>query len=90
MFDIEHQERKVNNMKGMIPTGFTIRKVFFDRKGNEPYKICKQEHYTWDENDLVYYSDDIDGKYYMEIPKNGEKRLSLKLGKTARVLVVLD
>ena len=74
----------------MIPAGFTIRKVLFDRQGNEPYKICKQKHYTWDETDLLYYSDEIDDDYYMEIPKNGEKRLTLKLGKTARQMVILD
>ena len=78
-------------LETMIPAGFTIRKVLFDRQGNEPYKLCKHsEHYTWDETDLLYYSDEIDGDYYMEIPKNGEKRLTLKLGKTARALVILD
>ena len=78
-------------METMIPAGFTIRKVLFDRQGNEPYKLCKHsEHYTWDETDLLYYSDEIDGEYYMEIPKNGATWYTLKEGKTARALVILD
>ena len=77
-------------LETMIPAGFTTQKVLFDRRGNEGYKICKPMHYSWNEEDLLYYSDDIDGEYYIEIPKNGEKRLTLKLGKTARVLVILD
>lgn len=28
-------------METMIPAGFTIKKVLFDKQGNEPYKICK-------------------------------------------------
>ena len=39
-------------MGTMIPAGFTIRKVLFDKQGKEPYKICKRsDHYTWDEID---------------------------------------
>ena len=77
-------------LETMIPAGFTTQKVLFDRRGNEGYKICKPMHYSWNEDASLYYSDDIDGEYYIEIPKNGEKRLTLKLGKTARVLVILD
>ena len=78
-------------METMIPAGFTIKKVLFDRQGNEPYKICKHsEHYTWDETDLLYYSDEIDGEYYMEIPSNGATWYTLKEDKTARALVILD
>ena len=78
-------------LETMIPAGFTIRKVLFDKQCKEPYKICKHsEHYTWDETDLLYYSDEIDGEYYMEIPKNGVTWYTLKEGKTARALVILD
>ena len=55
-------------MGTMIPVGFTIRKVLFDKQGNEPYKICKHsEHYTWNETDLLYYSDETDDDMYMEM-----------------------
>ena len=77
-------------LETMIPAGFTIRKVLFDKQGCESYKVCKPMHYSWNEKDLLYYSDDIDGEYYMEIPENGKKRLTLKIGKTARTLVILD
>ena len=78
-------------LETMIPAGFTIRKVLFDRQGNKPYKLCNNsEHYTWNETDLLYYSDEIDGEYYMEIPENGTKTYTLKEGKTARQMVILD
>ena len=77
-------------METMIPAGFTIRKVLFDKQGKEPYKICKEKHYTWDETDLLYYYDETDDDTYMEIPSNGETWYTLKEGKTARVLVILD
>lgn len=74
----------------MIPSGFTIQKVRFTNNGSEPLKIGKEEHFFWDESDLVYYSDDIDGKCYMEIPKNGIKTLILKDYCHGRLLVKLD
>ncbi len=27
-------------------------------------------HYTWSDADCVYWNDDVDDKYYMEVPKN--------------------
>ena len=78
-------------MGTMIPAGFTIRKVLFDKQGKEPYKICKHsDHYTWDEIDLLYYWDDADDDMYEEIPKNGFRCSTRKEGKTARALVILD
>ena len=74
----------------MIPAGFTTKKVLFDRRGNEGYKICKSFHYTWNEEDLLYYRDDVDDEAYDEIPSNGFKIYTLKLGKRARVLIKLD
>lgn len=44
----------------MIPYGF-IRKF---SKSDEV--IIGQEHFTWCEDDCIYYSDDIDGKGYFE------------------------
>ena len=87
---------KSNNMiysdylETMIPAGFTTQKVLFDRQGDEGYKVCKPMHYSWNEEDLLYYSDDIDGKAYDEIPENGFKSYTLKLGKRARMIVKLD
>ncbi len=78
-------------LETMIPAGFTTRKVLFDKQGNETYKICKHsEHYSWNEEDLLYYSDDIDSEAYDEIPENGFKSYTLKLGKHARMMVKLD
>ena len=77
-------------LETMIPAGFTTQKVLFDRQGCEGYKVCKPMHYTWNEEDLLYYSDDIDGKAYDEIPKNGIKSYTLKLEKRARMMVKLD
>ena len=78
-------------MGTMIPAGFTIKKVLFDKQGKEPYKICKRsDHYTWDEIDLLYYWDESDDDMYMEIPKNGFRCSTLREDKTARALVILD
>ena len=74
----------------MIPKGFTIRKVIFTNDGREHLKIGKEEHFFWCEKDLVYYSDDIDGKYRMDIPLNGIKVLTDKKSCHARLLVKLD
>ena len=27
-------------------------------------------HYTWNDKDCVYWADDVDDRYYLEIPKN--------------------
>ena len=77
-------------MGTMIPAGFTTQKVLIDRRGDEGYKICKPMHYSWNEEDLLYYSDDVDDRAYDEIPTNGFKSYTLKLGKRARVMVKLD
>lgn len=45
-------------LEEFIPTGF-IRKY-----SASDYVIVGTEHFTWNEDDLVYYSDDVDGKLY--------------------------
>ena len=78
-------------LETMIPQGFTLTKVFIHREHWTPYKISKRsEHFTWNEEDLVYYSDIIDGKYYDEIPQNGIRAFSLLAGYDARYLVKID
>ena len=42
---------------GMIPKGFKRLK-----------KDGEYRHYTWNESDAVYWADDVDDRYYMEIP----------------------
>ena len=74
----------------MICKGFTTRKVIFNKQGSEPYKICNPFHWTWNEDDLLYYRDDVDDTSYCEIPKNGVKTYTLKKGCKARILVTLD
>ena len=41
-------------LEKMIPSGFTVDGT----------------HYTWDEDDLLYWSDETDEDYYMSIPNN--------------------
>lgn len=41
-----------------IPTGFVLKVSISD------YVIVGKEHFTWNEEDLVYYSDVVDGKMY--------------------------
>lgn len=74
----------------MIPQGFTTRAVLIRKDGSEPYKVCKSFHWTWHEDDAVYYRDDVDDSFRYEVPENGEKALSLKLGYKRRTLVTLD
>ena len=74
----------------MIPQGFTTRKVIISNDGTEPLILGKKEHFFWDEEDLVYYSDCIDGKYYMEIPHNAIKISVWTPYCHGRLLVKLD
>ena len=71
----------------MIPSGFTTAKVYFSNNG---ITKCKSSHWSWCEEDCVYYSDTVDGAYYNEIPINGIKTLSLRLGQRCRLLVKID
>ena len=71
----------------MIPKGFTTRKVLFSKDGSTPYKICNSFHWTWNEEDAVYYRDDVDDIYKYEMPINGEKCFNLVLGMRSRYLV---
>lgn len=45
-------------LEDFIPAGF-VRKY-----SASDYCYIGKEHYTWNEEDLVYYSDDEDGKMY--------------------------
>ena len=74
----------------MIPQGFTTIKVILTNDGSKPLILGKKEHFYWDEEDLVYYSDIIDGKYYMDIPHNAIKILVLTPNCHGRLLVKLD
>ena len=78
-----------NSLGCMIEKGFTISKVVFYNKGG--FKLLRyKEHFTWNDNDCVYYSDEIDGKYYFEIPKNGTKCYVLIPSAHGRLLVRVD
>lgn len=74
----------------MIPKGFTTRAVLIKNDGSEPYKVCQPVHWTWYEDDAVYYCDIVDDKFTFEVPDNGEKGLTLKLGYHRRTLVKID
>lgn len=71
----------------MVVAGFTRQRIYF---GNDGITKCKPIHYTWDDSDCVYYNDDTDNDFYMEVPKNGAKAYSLKLRHTSRILIRLD
>lgn len=42
-----------------------VVKGFYMKKRNGEYR-----HYTWSEADCVYWADDVDDKFYYEVPKN--------------------
>lgn len=50
----------------MVENGFSMVAVLF---GDNGYKVCKPIHYTWSDEDCVYYNDGVDDDFYMEIPK---------------------
>ena len=45
--------------------GEMIIKGFYMKKVDGEYR-----HYMWNDEDCVYYADDVDDRYYFEIPKN--------------------
>lgn len=70
--------------------GFTTYRVVISRQGKVKYKLTRKKHYLWNNDDMVYYNDDTDEDYYMEIPKNGRKLFSLSESGKERLLVKLD
>ena len=47
------------SLEEMVPHGFKMR----TRDGG-------YNHYTWNDLDCLYWNDDRDDMYYMEVPKN--------------------
>ena len=75
----------------MIPKGFTLKRVYIDITGTKHYWINGCKHYTWNEDDLVYYNDNVDDDFFYDIPCNGFKRLSLLSGyHKMRYLIIKD
>ena len=74
----------------MVQSGFTTRKVVFDNICVNRYSIKKAFHWTWNDEDCVYYRDDVDDMVVDEPIKNGQKTYVLKLNSHARYLVVFD
>ena len=54
-----------NNMVYSDSLKEMIIKGFYMKKKNGEYR-----HYTWNDSDCVYWADDVDDRYYFEIPKN--------------------
>lgn len=71
----------------LIPRGFYTRKVVFKNDGSKPYRIAREFHWTWNEDDAVYYRDDVDDTFTYEVFKNGLKTYVLEVGSHARYLV---
>lgn len=77
-----------DSLDEMVVSGFTKQKVYFNDKG---YLICKPIHYTWNDEDCVYYNDVIDYNWYGSIPKNGTKIYTIKpYFDICRLLIKLD
>lgn len=74
----------------MVVKGFTTRAVLIKKNGSKPYKVCQPYHWTWNEEDALYYRDDVDDAWTEDIPENGAKGFTLKLGYRRRTLVTLD
>ena len=70
--------------------GFTARRVIQRRDNSKPYYIGRAKHYTWNDEDMVYYNDDVDDDYFMEAPKNGVRTYTMMNNMKARLLVKID
>lgn len=66
---------------------FTVRRVYFDKTGKKPYHFGSMRLYEFHKDDNVYYNINSDEDYFMEIPKNGKKVLSLRINSECRLLV---
>ena len=74
----------------MVVKGFTLKRAYIDITGKNPYFIKGCKHYTWDEDDLVYYNDAVDDDFFFDIPCNGFKRSTLLTGYRMRYLIIKD
>ena len=54
-----------NNMIYSESLGEMIIKGFYMKKKNGEYR-----HYTWNDKDCVYWADDVDNRFYYEVPQN--------------------
>ena len=74
----------------MKKRGFTLQKILFSIDGTKPIRKCKKKHYEYSQSDMVWYWDESDEDYYLEVPRNGQKTYTLKSGYKARYKVVMD
>lgn len=80
-----------NSLDCMVVKGFTVYTVYIDKRGLEAYKLGKGKHYTWNDEDCLYYYDESDEEYYDGIPVNGRRKIILcGLTKRGRQLIILD
>ena len=63
--------------------GFVLKRSI----GDEVY--ISDEHFTWCDEDEVYYSDDVDGKYYEEY-ETEKPFISWFLGRCRRIDFIFD
>ena len=54
-----------NNMIFSKYLGEMVIKGFYMKKKNGDLR-----HYTWNDDDCVYWADDVDDKFYFEVPQN--------------------
>ena len=53
-----------NNMIYSESLGELIIKGFYLKKKNGEYR-----HYTWNDSDCVYWADDVDDRFYYDVPQ---------------------
>ena len=56
---------RVRDMIYSESLGEMIIKGFYVKKKNGEYR-----HYTWNDSDCVYWADDVDDRFYYDVPKN--------------------
>ena len=54
-----------DNMVYSDHLGEMIIKGFYMKKKNGEYR-----HYTWNDLDCVYWADDVDDRFYCDVPQN--------------------
>ena len=54
-----------NNMIYSEYLGEMIIKGFYMKKKNGEYR-----HYTWNDEDCLYWADDVDDRFYFKVPQN--------------------
>ena len=66
---------------------FSIQNIFFRKDGSRNYIVGVPKTYIWNDEDCLYYNEDSDEDWFDEVPSNGRKCISFKIGYNRRLLV---